>query len=71
MGDFDAVFGERRADAKAPGDFFGRAACEHEASQRRIRHQGRCADGVRLLFIRFVVVAGKNLLWFPLPLGER
>ena len=61
MRDFDAVFGERRADTKAPGDFFGGAAGEHEASQRGVRNQRRCADSVRLLFIGFVVVAGKNL----------
>ena len=60
MRDFDAVFGQLCADAKAARDLVGRAAFAYQTPQSLVRDQRRCADRVSPFFIRSVVIARQH-----------
>lgn len=60
MRDFNAVFDELTADAKALCNLFGRATFEYQLAERGERYERGSAYGIGRLFIRVVVVAGND-----------
>ena len=60
MSDFDAVFDQLAADAKAPRDLLGRVAREHCTAKRRKGNKRRGAHRIGRFFVGFVVVTSKD-----------
>jgi hypothetical protein len=57
MRDFDTVFRELTADAKAPRDFIPISSFNDHPAQRRVGHERRGADRIGRFFVRVVVLA--------------
>src|SRR5258708_16995369 len=57
MRDFDPVFRELTADAKAPRDFIPVSSLNDHPAQRRIGHERRGADRIGRFFVGVVVFA--------------
>src|SRR5216684_676726 len=75
MRDFDPVFRELTADAKAPRDFIPISSLNYHPAQRRIGHERRGADRIGRLFVGVVVFArdyfavGRTVPCRPTPAG--
>ena len=61
MRDFDPVFRELPADAKALPDFIPISSFNDHPAQRRIRHERRGADRIGRFFVGVVVFARNYL----------